>query len=160
MEDFVLPLDAFVRSIEVNKASAHAFFLGAGASMSSGIPTASRCIWEWKRKIFLTNNPGLEEEFSELTLPTVQERIQRWLVAKEYPGLDDPGEYGEYIKRCFPIPEHRRRYFQDLVQKAKPYVGYKLLCLLACEGIVRVCLVHEFRWTNCQSRSGFRHHPD
>jgi hypothetical protein len=122
MDDFRLALDAFVRSIGVNKASPHAFFLGAGASMSSGIPTAGRCIWEWKRNIFLTNNPGLEGEFSELTLPSVQERIQRWLAAKGYLPLDDPEEYSDYIKRCFPIPEHRRRYFQELVQKAKPHV--------------------------------------
>jgi hypothetical protein len=51
----VLSLDALIRSIGVRRANPFAFFLGAGASTSSGIPSAQRCIWEWKRRIFLTN---------------------------------------------------------------------------------------------------------
>ena len=59
-DDFVLPLDAFVRSVAVKAAVPHAFFLGAGASVTAGIPSAATCTWEWKREIFLTKNPGLE----------------------------------------------------------------------------------------------------
>jgi hypothetical protein len=64
-DDFVLGLDAFVRSIRINRATPHAFLIGAGASISSGLPSAESCIWEWKRAIFLTNNPGLETQFWE-----------------------------------------------------------------------------------------------
>src|SRR5580698_2871984 len=73
-----LSLDALVRSIGVRRTSPFAFFLGAGASTTSGIPSAQMCIWEWKRQIFLTNNPGLENQFSELSLVDVRRRIQRW----------------------------------------------------------------------------------
>ncbi|MEW8309267.1 MAG: hypothetical protein G8D88_19260 [gamma proteobacterium symbiont of Ctena orbiculata] len=59
-----LSLDAFIRSIEVKSNIPHALFIGAGASISSGIPSAQKCIWEWKRSIFLSNNPGLEEQFA------------------------------------------------------------------------------------------------
>src|SRR5438552_3230587 len=65
MDELILPLDAFVRSVGINKSTPHLLFLGAGASVSSGVPSAERCIWEWKRRIFLTRNPGLEEQFSE-----------------------------------------------------------------------------------------------
>src|SRR5258708_1467503 len=75
----VLSLDAFVRSIGVRRAAPLALFLGAGASTSSGLPSAQTCIWEWKRQIFLTNNPGLEEQFAELSLDGVRRRIQQWL---------------------------------------------------------------------------------
>ena len=70
-EDFILSMDAFVRSIGIRRTTPHAFFLGAGASVSSGVPSAEACIWEWKRELFLTNNPGLEEQFSESSLPSV-----------------------------------------------------------------------------------------
>ena len=50
MDDLILPLDAFVRAIGVNRGTQHALFLGAGASITSGIPSAWTCIWEWKRK--------------------------------------------------------------------------------------------------------------
>jgi hypothetical protein len=74
MDDLILPVDAFMRSIGVNRSAPHALFLGAGASITSGVPSASMCIWEWKRDIFLTNNPGMEDQFSELSLPTHRTR--------------------------------------------------------------------------------------
>src|SRR5689334_16461059 len=108
-DDFLLDLDAFVRSIGINKVSQHALLLGAGSSISSGIPSAATCIWEWKRAIFLTRNPGLEAQFAELSLPAVRSKIQRWLDAQRvYPPNDSSDEYSAYIKECYPIAEDRR----------------------------------------------------
>lgn len=137
MEDLKLPLDAFVRAVGIDHAVPHAMLLGAGASVSSAIPSAWQCIWEWKRKIFLTNNPGLENQFSELTLLSAQRGIQDWLDKQGgYPALDSPEEYSFYIKKCFPIAHHRRQFFADMIHHAKPYLGYELLCLMAEEGIL------------------------
>lgn len=131
-ESIVLPLDAFVRSIGVQRGSPLALFVGAGASVSSGIPSAERCIWEWKRSILLTNNPGLEKQFAELSLPGTRRRIQQWLdVQGRFPPEGTPDEYGYYIQQCFPIAENRRAYFQEKVRTARPHVGYQLLCQLA-----------------------------
>ena len=131
-ENFALPLDAFVRSIGVKRTTSLALFLGAGASVSSGVPSAEACIWEWKRDLFLTNNPGLEQQFSELSLPSVQSRIQTWLDKQgTYPERDSVGEYGYYIQQCFPISDDRRAYFQEKVRCAQPHIGYQLLCHLA-----------------------------
>lgn len=41
MPALVPPLDALVRSVEVNRSAPHAFFLGAGASISSGVQSAA-----------------------------------------------------------------------------------------------------------------------
>jgi hypothetical protein len=60
---YILRIDEFVRAVGVNKSAPHALFLGAGGSITSGIPSAAMCIWEWKRDIFLTKNPGLEDQF-------------------------------------------------------------------------------------------------
>ena len=101
-EDFALPLDAFVRSIGIRKNTPLSIFIGAGASISSGVPSAQACIWEWKRHIFLTNNPGLEDQFSELSLPSTKETIQIWLDKQgQYPANEVPGEYGFYVQQCF-----------------------------------------------------------
>ena len=45
--DLILTLDAFVRAIGVNRGVPHALFLGAGASVTSAVPSAGTCIWEW-----------------------------------------------------------------------------------------------------------------
>jgi hypothetical protein len=137
-DQVILPLDAFVRSIGVRRSLSHALLLGAGASISSGIPSAQTCIWEWKRSIFLTNNPGLELQFSELSLPTVQQRIQSWLDRQGcYPPRDAPEEYGFFIERCFPIANDRKSYFHEKVRLARPHIGYRLICHLAEAGLIR-----------------------
>jgi hypothetical protein len=43
-DDLSLSLDAFVRSIGVRRTIPYALFLGAGASVSSGVPSAQACI--------------------------------------------------------------------------------------------------------------------
>lgn len=136
--DIFLPLDALVRSIGVQRSKPHAFFLGAGSSVSSGVPSAQKCIWEWKREIFLTNNPRLEDQFSELSLIGVQRRIQAWLDAQGgYPAEGAPEEYGFYIGHCFPIADDRRSYFQEKIRAANPHACYQLLCHLTLAGLVR-----------------------
>lgn len=135
---FSLSVDTFVRSIEVNKQSPHAFFLGAGASISSGIQSAYSCIWDWKRMIFLTNNPGLEAQFSDLSVTSVRQRIQEWLDSEgRFAPFDSPEEYSRYAELCYPIAQDRRRFFQNLARQAIPYVGYQLLALLAEAEIVK-----------------------
>ena len=137
-DDLLLSLDAFVRSIGIRRTAPLAFFLGAGASISSGIPSAERCIWEWKRSIFLTNNPGLEDQFTELSLPGIRRRIQQWLEEQgHFPCDGAPDEYGFFIQQCFPIAEDRRGYFQNVVRNARPHVGYQLLCHLAEADLIR-----------------------
>ena len=64
-DQFLLPLDAFVRSIGVNRQIRHSFFLGAGASVSSGIPTAEHCLWQWKRTLFQSRHPEIEHQLTD-----------------------------------------------------------------------------------------------
>ncbi len=138
MPDEILPLDAFVRAIGAARLTPHALFLGAGASISSGMPSAQMCIWDWKRSIFLTNNIGLESQFSELTLASVQARIQRWLDRQGlYPEAGDPDEYSVYIESCYPIPDSRRAFFQEKVRHANPHIGYRINGVLAKQGLIR-----------------------
>ncbi len=132
-----IEVDKFVRSIGVNKTSPHALFLGAGSSMSSGVPSAESCLWQWKRSIFSTNNPGLEEQVSEISLPAVKNRIDKWLRLNGYLPDEGQDEYSYFIEECLPIADDRRRFFQTWVRRARPHIGYRLLCLLAESEIFR-----------------------
>jgi hypothetical protein len=142
-ESTSLGADAFVRSIGINKATPHA--LGAGASITSGVPSAASCIWEWKRSIFLTNNPGLEAQFSELSLPSVRSKIQRWLDSqRKYPANNADDEYGFYIQECFPITDDRTAFFHDRVRLTSPHVGYRLLIKLTEAGLISTVWTPNF----------------
>src|SRR5262245_28187135 len=156
----VLSLDAFIRSFGVRRASPLACFLGAGASTSSGMPSAQMCVWEWKRRIFLTNNPGLEEQFAELSLDGVRRRIQRWLDRQGgFPRENAPEEYGFYIRQCFPIADDRRAYFADIVREARPHIGYRLLCHLAEADLVRSVWSPNFDHMAARAAANFKLHP-
>lgn len=154
--NLILPLEAFVRSIEVKKNIPHSLFLGAGASITSGIPSAQKCIWEWKRNIFLSNNPGLEDQFAELSLASVQNRIQDWLNKQEiYPELNSPEEYGFYIEQCYPLSSDRSAFFQEKIRSAKPYIGYKMICHLAEEDIIRTVWTTNFDGLTARAAGSF-----
>lgn len=137
---FLLPLDALVRSVTVNSGTPHSLFLGAGASISSGVRSAGECIWDWKHRIYLTNlEPELAPHYKELSLPTVRRAVQRWLDAQngKYPAEGDADEYSRYAELAHPIPTDRAAYFRNLVAGIEPGPGYRLLCLLAKAGVFR-----------------------
>lgn len=160
MDKYILELDAFIRSVGVNRNSPHALFLGAGASISSGIPSAGMCIWEWKRDIFLTNNPGLEPQFTELSLPSVQQRIQRWLDTQgRYPESGSAEEYSYYIEQCFPISKDRQTYFQEKVRAARAHIGYRLMCLMAESEIIRSVWTTNFDGLVARAAGNFKLTP-
>jgi len=136
--DLTLSLDALVRSVSLRRSEPHGLFLGAGASITSGIPSAESCIWEWKRQIFITKNPGLEAQFRDTSLPSVRERIQGWLdKERQYPPAGSAAEYGFYVERCYPIADDRRAYFEHLRGRAEPFVGYRGLALLAKHDVIK-----------------------
>ena len=50
-----LDFDAFIRSFVQNRDTSFAFLLGAGASITSGMPSANDCIWDWKKLIYCSS---------------------------------------------------------------------------------------------------------
>jgi len=140
-----LDLDALVRSLAVSRGKSISILLGAGASISSGMPSAERCIWEWKQDIFATNNPALREAVGEISLAGTKRRIQDWLDRRGgYPSNLDPHEYSFYAQACFPTSTDRRSYFQNYVRTAVPFIGYRLLPLLTRGGLIRTIWTTNF----------------
>lgn len=133
-----LDLDALVRSVAVNTNQPMSLLVGAGASISSGIPSAERCIWEWKQDIFATNNPTLREIVGEISLPASKRRIQNWLDGRGgYPALGADAEYSFYAEACYPTARDRRGFFEKYIKAARPFLGYKLLPLLIRNDVIR-----------------------
>lgn len=136
--NLILSIDAFVRSVGINSNSPHALFLGAGASISSGILSANMCIWQWKKSIFITNNPELDERFFDVSLESVRNRIQNWIDKNNtFPEFGSHEEYSYFAKAAYPISSDRQNYFQSLTTGKKPHVGYQYLGLLSQEGLFR-----------------------
>jgi hypothetical protein len=140
-----LSLEAFVRSLAVNRGRPVSVLLGAGASISSGMPSAERCVWEWKQDIFATNNPLLRQTVGELSLAGTKRRIQGWLDARgTYPAAGAVEEYSFYASACYPTPNDRRQFFHRHVEAARPHTGYSLLPLLARERLITTVWTTNF----------------
>ncbi len=137
-ENITLEYDAFLRSFKRNVDVPHSFLLGAGTSITSGIQSAYDCIWEWKKDIYLSKNINSAEFYKNYKNESVRKSIQNWLDNQgEYPPLDSTEEYSFYAEKAYPIPDDRRKYFFSLIENKEPYIGYKLLCLLAEHNIVK-----------------------
>lgn len=136
-QDFNLDFDAFIRSFVQNRDTSFAFLLGAGASITSGIPSANDCIWDWKKRIFCSSQTSVPT-FIDPKSDTGKNIIQKWLDNQsKFPPLGDSNEYSFYAEKALPIEGDRVKYFEHLAQGKQPYIGYKLLCLLNKYGIVK-----------------------
>ncbi len=111
--------------------------LGAGCSISSDVQSAHDCIWEWKKIIYKSNNPNVQDWIENYKNPKVQDVIQTWLDNQgNYIAANDDDEYSFYAKKCFPIDENRRQYFQKICANKKPAIGYRTLPLLVKQGML------------------------
>ena len=145
MSDLLLPYDAFLRSVKQNIDNEHIFLLGAGASISSGVKPAEDCIWEWKKDIFVSKNPNLVNQYREYKAEAVRNSLQRWFDNEGcYPPLHDPDEYSKYALIAYPIDDVRKKYFENICRGKEPFVGYRLLCLLAQFGMIRSVFTTNF----------------
>ena len=144
-ENILLDYDAFLRSFKRNKDVPHSILLGAGASISSGVQSAYDCIWEWKKDIYLSKNINASDFYKNYKEEPVRRSIQKWLDSEGgYPELDSDDEYSFYAEKAYPIEDDRRKYFSDLIDSKEPYIGYKLLCLLAQQNIIKTVWTTNF----------------
>lgn len=89
----------FLRSV-VRDAAHVMWFLGAGTSRSSGLPTASDITWDLKRNLYcLEQNQDIARH--DWGNKAVQARIQSYMDGKGHPPLGDPAEYSFYFERTF-----------------------------------------------------------
>lgn len=135
---YILDYDTFLRSVIQIKNDSNSFLLGAGASISSNIKSAADCIWDWKKEIFLSNNPTYRGNLMNIKQESTKKFIQEWLDnQKVYPKLGDHSEYSFYAEKAYPVEDDRRRYFESLSYNKSPYIGYRILCILWREGIIQ-----------------------
>lgn len=132
-----LKFDEFIRSLKQNKDTTHSLLLGAGASVESGIPSASDCIWDWKHEIFTSQNPTAVA-FKNIKVDNVRVAVQNWLDSQMiYPSDNSDEEYSFFAEKAYPIDDDRRKYFQHLTENKNPSLGYHLIAMLAETGWIK-----------------------
>lgn len=120
--------EQLIRNFSVMENGEVDFFLGAGASVNSGIPTGGDLIWFFKREIYCIENHVSTEKFKDLKLPSTQKFLQDYFDKKGgYPPKYASNEYSFYFQECYNSCIARKRFIESKVTRHNPSLGY--LCL-------------------------------
>jgi hypothetical protein len=103
----------------------YAFFLGAGCSVSSGIPDSGTLVREnWLPRLRAVRAPHRED-------------VDGW-AAQEFDGYDPERPaliYGDLVGKLFFYPEERQREIEELCERCDPGFGYATLAqMMTIEG--------------------------
>lgn len=123
-----------------------AWFLGAGASRSSGLPTATDIIWDLKRRHYC------REENQDITRQDIQnvavkERIQSFMDSRSFPALFADDEYTAYFEKIFGDDrEQQRKYLKAMLseERVSLSVGNRVLGALMVAGLCRAVCTTNF----------------
>jgi NAD-dependent SIR2 family protein deacetylase len=124
----------------------YALFLGAGASLSSGVPTCDQLVTQWKRRLFLSEK-GLHK-----WQPHLAPGFDSWL-AKSYGKWCDeweaaygrqPSEYSLLFSYAYPDLEARQGFVERLCTGCEPGPGYIYLASLVLAGQFQTFLTTNF----------------
>ncbi|KAA0245143.1 MAG: hypothetical protein DYG83_06440 [Candidatus Brocadia sp. AMX2] len=132
-----IDIKEFLRSFTVRPNGALNVFLGAGASVQAGIPTAGMLIWQFKRMLYCQANNIKEEKFKDLESERNQNTIQSYFDLKGgYPERYSQEEYSAYFEHCFPKSIDRKYFMQKIVEGRNPSIGHKCLgALFDCKKV-------------------------
>lgn len=104
-----------------------AWFLGAGASAASGIPTGYAMIRDFKAQIFCRENNLSKREIDtgdQVWIDRIDDFFRR---TSFLPPNGDPTEYAAAFEAVYPQPRHRRQYIDDAISKGTPCFGHRVL---------------------------------
>lgn len=118
--------DTFLRGFKVLSNQSFDLFLGAGASISSGIHSASDLVWQFKRELLSISGKINGKKFQDLKVESNKKIIQSYF-AEEDAKVSNP--YSYYFEKCYPDPLVRQDFLSNLVRDKKPSIGF--MCLSA-----------------------------
>lgn len=140
-----LSMDEYIRTIENIQDGVLSVFLGAGASIQSGVPSAGDMVWEFKRKLYCTANKISEEYYKDLQSEITKTSLQNFFDGLTgFPIYGDGQEYSFYFEKCYPSIEARREYIYNKLSEKKPSIGYLCLGSLVNQKIIRTVLTTNF----------------
>lgn len=106
------------------------WFLGAGASAASGIPTGYSMIREFKKRIFCRETGYSLQEVDSGDQLWIERIDDFFLKNSLLPPDGDPNEYSAAFEAIYPNEKQRRQYIDDAISKGKPCFGHRVLAAL------------------------------
>lgn len=124
----------------------YSWFLGAGASLSAGLPTANDIVWDIKRRHY-----GRAENRTvgrnDLQNSAIREKIESYMLSKGFPATSDPTAYS----RCFELEfgtnyTRQSGYLQGMLseQNSTLKVGHRVFGAMLSNGFIKATFTTNF----------------
>lgn len=140
-----MTLGEFV-SLFAHRPSAFAWFIGAGASRMSGLPTANDIISDLKRQYYCAEE-GEDISLQDMHSDAVRTRIQSFMNAREFPEQWSPEEYSGYFDKIFGADKARQRNYLSRIlaeDRVRLTVGNRVLAAMLSGGMTRAVFTTNF----------------
>ena len=122
------------------------WFLGAGTSRSTGLPTATDIIWDLKQKSYcLHENQDLQSH--DINNKAIKSKIQAYMDSKGFPSLWSQEEYSFYFDLTFGNDNKAQQQYihQALANdKVSLNIGHRVLAALMEMGKARIVFTTNF----------------
>ena len=122
------------------------WFLGAGASRSSGLPTAIDLIWDLKLRYYCAQE-NQDVVAHDVSNRSVQARIQAYMDSRGFPPLWDPAEYSFYFELLFGKDYAAQQNYLNTAlatEKISSTIGHRALAALLHLGLARIIFTTNF----------------
>ncbi|MEQ1324897.1 SIR2 family protein [Acinetobacter soli] len=122
-------------------------FLGAGASVSSGIHSGANLVEEWRKEIYeqLKGENYYSNLQDEADINTAaKNRAVEYLIRDHGVWYNPQNEYSSLFERKFDLPSQRRRFVESLVDEKLPSIGYLYLITLINKGYFNTIFTTNF----------------
>ena len=123
-----------------------AWFLGAGASATAGLPTATDTIWDLKRRYYCREeNQDISRQ--DMQNEAIRARVQGFMESRGFPVLWATDEYPAYFEKIFAQDKERqRRYLKAILSEDRITlsVGNRVLAAMIASGMCRAAFTTNF----------------
>lgn len=138
-------IDELLRHYSLN-APQMMWFLGAGASRSARLPSATDIIWDLKRRYYcLKENRHVSD--NELSNEAVKDKIQNYLVSNGCPEIWSEDEYAYYFRLHFgDSPAAHQRYLEERLNPKHISInsGHRIMAALMATNNARIVFTTNF----------------
>ena len=122
-----------------------AWFFGAGTSVAAGLPTAWDLTWEFKRRIFCSEEGYNLNLFHNLSDSAIRNQIQSYFDSKDnYPAENSSDEYSFFFEKAFPYAIDRSTYLTQQLQSVQNSYGHKVLGVLMKNNLITLIFTTNF----------------
>lgn len=121
-----------------------AWLLGAGASASAGVPTASHMILDFKTRLYCADTKIPREEV-DIGDPLWNERINLYFDgSRGLPAAGDACEYAAAFEMTYPNARDRRSYIEASVEQGTASFAHRVFASLVSGGLTRCVFTTNF----------------